>query len=202
MSFKNISHHQPYKQRHGPSSYWMHKPETVFAALQLKTGDYFLDLGCGPGDYVFQASRIVGDSGLVYALDICQQMIADCIDRIASERMTNIKTVVCDITGPIPVEDRCIDVCLIATVLHMPGVARGEQALFTEIGRVLKAGGRLAIIECKREDVPFGPPGSMRLTPEGLETSMAKYGFEKMSYTDLGSNYMLVFVVSPNLPSA
>ena len=177
----------------GPSSYWMHDPAVVFNELNLKEGDFFLDLGCGSGDYSLQAAKIIGQSGSVYALDKWQYLV----DRLAGEAkkktLKNINTMVCDILGSLPIEDNCIDVCLLSTVLHIFNLPEIEKKLFNEIRRVLKPAGRVAIIECKKEDSNFGPPKHMRLSPNDIENSIQKYGFKKLFFTDLGYNYMIQF---------
>ena len=187
--------HRHGKHKRGRGSFWMHDPEVVFRELNLKNGDRFLDMGCGPGDYAIWASQIVGNHGVVYALDIRGKMIGDLEERANSEGFKNIKTMVSDITNPLPIQDSSIDVCFIATVLHIPDVARDWRRVFTEIRRVLKPGGRIAIIECKKEDQPFGPPRHMRLSPKDLEDSITPYGFEKVGLADLGCNYMIQFAV-------
>ena len=183
------------KQRHGTSSFWVHDPELVLNALDLKAGDVFLDLGCGPGDYAIEASRIVGNSGFVYALDKWQYLVDSLRKEADSKGLKNIKAVVSDITGPLPIKDGCVDVCLMATVLHIPAVARRMRAVFSEVRRVLKTSGRLVIIECKKEDMPFGPPKNMRVSPEELENAISECGFEKVSLVDLGYNYMIQFCI-------
>ncbi len=93
----------------------------------------------------------------------------------------------------LPVDDESVDLCFISTVLHSLDLADVEKSLFSEIHRVLKPGGRVAIIECKKEAQPFGPPMSLRLSPEEIDGSMARYGFRKMDLFDLGYNYMILF---------
>ena len=39
-----------------PSSFWIHGPEVVFDKIGLKSGDAFLYLGCGVGDYAIYAA--------------------------------------------------------------------------------------------------------------------------------------------------
>ena len=39
-----------------------------------------------------------------------------------------------------------------------------------EVKRLLKSNGKLAIVEIKKEDTPFGPPLDMRISPEKLRT--------------------------------
>ncbi len=179
----------------------MQDPQLVFDKLNLKEGDCFLDLGCGPGDYSIRASEVIGAFGKVYSLDKNQDSIVDLNNRVVSSGLKNIKAEVCDIAGPLPVKDSCVDVCFISTVLHSLNLADVEKTLFGEIRRVLKPDGRVAIIECKKEVQPFGPPMSMRISPEELEGTIIKYCFEKISLGDLGYNYLIQFKkASENLP--
>lgn len=186
--------HEQGRHRRGPSSYWMHDPVVVFDSLALKVGDCFLDMGCGPGDYSIEASKIVGDIGVVYALDKTQSMIEALKTEANAQGLINLKAMVTDITKPLPIEDNCIDMCLMATVLHIPDVVKKADTVFTEVSRVLKPGGRLAMIECKKEDSSFGPPMEMRLSPEEIADLAWMHGFEKVSLTDLGYNYVIQFV--------
>ncbi|MBN1546188.1 MAG: methyltransferase domain-containing protein, partial [Syntrophaceae bacterium] len=166
------------KQGHGggSNSFHMHDPRVVFEALALKEGDCFLDLGCGPGDYSIEASRFVGNTGVVYALDRSELLINNLKRRVAEEGVVNLVARVADATRLLPIEDRCVDICLVSTVLHIPDVTRNTKALCNEICRVLKPDGRLAVIECHKEDMSFGPPQHMRLSPEDSEGLITRYG--------------------------
>ena len=191
---KNGLNHGQKNHRRGPSSFAMHDPELVFSELKLKDGDSFLDMGCGTGDYAIQASKIVGDFGVVYALDIWMEMIDGLTKEAGSLGLRNIEAMVADITGTLPIKDNCVDVCFIATVLHTINISKNRK-LFNEVRRVLKSDGRVAIIECKKEDLSFGPPLNMRLSSEELEDSITQYGFKKINLVDLGYNYMIQFGV-------
>lgn len=59
------------------SSYWMRDPDFVYDEIGLKNGDFFLDLGWGAGNYSLRASMIVGDGGIVYALDKWKYLLDD-----------------------------------------------------------------------------------------------------------------------------
>ncbi|MDD3717779.1 MAG: methyltransferase domain-containing protein [Actinomycetota bacterium] len=80
----------------------MHDPELIFGALGIEKGDSFLDLGCGPGDYALRASSIVGETGVVYALDCWPDMIDALLEKIAARGIGNIEAKVADITRPLP----------------------------------------------------------------------------------------------------
>lgn len=181
------------KHKQGVSSFAMHDAKLVFKQLGLKRGDRFLDLGCGAGDYSMQACKEVGESGIVYALDKWCEVTDSFSEKIGAKGIKNIRVTACDILCRLPVESHGIDVCLLATVLHIPNIARGAKGLFKEIHRVLKSGGRLAVIEIKKEETAFGPPLSMRLAPEETEGLVTPCGFNKIKTTDLGCNYMIQF---------
>jgi len=172
----------------------MHDPEKVFAPLKLRPGDRILDLGCGPGDYSIRAAKVVGHSGLVYALDRERWAIERINEKLISEGCSNIRVVEADITHQLPLRDNLIDVCLMATVLHIMQIKRAGLLLFGEIHRVLKPGGRLAVIECKKEDQPFGPPKHIRLSPEEVQEAVRGHGFRRIDLTDLGYTYLIQFV--------
>jgi ubiquinone/menaquinone biosynthesis C-methylase UbiE len=162
----------------------------------LVKGDRFLDLGCGPGDYSLQASSAVGETGVVYALDREGEMVDVLKKKTASWGIENIEAMVADVLQPLPLDDGSIDVCLVSTVLHALSPGEDSLDLFEEIHRVLKPSGRLAVVECKKEDASFGPPIHMRLSPEQVERCAARSGFKKTGLIDLGYNYMIQFVVA------
>lgn len=152
-------------------------------------------MGCGPGEYSIHAAGMVGNSGVVYALEKWAYMIAGLKEEADDRGIGNIKPITADITDPLPINDQSIDVCFLSTVLHIFKLSKIEKTLFTEIRRILKPGGRVAVIECKKEDRPSGPPKHMRLSPEELEASIIKYGFKKVGLKDLGYNYLIQFEI-------
>lgn len=186
---KGQGHHS-----HGPSSAWLHDTQTVLEQIPLKSGQVFVDLGCGAGDYTLKAASMVGQDGRVYALEKWPYLIDRLSTTVESLGMENVSLLTADILTPLPLGDQAADVVFVATVLH---IFRLEQigGLLTEISRILAPGGCLAVIECKKEDQPFGPPQHMRYRPDDIETALKPYGFEKTGYHDLGYNYLILFAL-------
>ncbi|WP_347490506.1 class I SAM-dependent methyltransferase [Desulfoscipio sp. XC116] len=168
----------------------------MFEKLALNEGDTLLDLGCGAGDYSLYAAKIVGESGNVYALDLWQDMLDKVCEEAATQGIHNIHPVVSDIRKRINIPDKSIDACLIATVLHTLDFSLAQTKLFAELKRTIKFLGKLAIIECKKENTFHGPPLHMRISPEELEKGLGEYGFKKIDYADWGTNYMALFVLN------
>ncbi len=196
MSHKNkcryLSKEAINKHSGKPSSFWMHYPEIIFNELNFNQGDTFLDLGCGVGDYSLYAAKIIGDSGIVYSLDRNETLIRGLEKKAEFQGLKNIKVKVADVTKPLPLDDNSIDVCLVATVLHALD-SGAHKKVFYETSRVLKSSGRLFTIDCSKKDDSFGPPISMRLSPEEVEAFAVQFGFKITKKIDLGFNYMICF---------
>lgn len=185
------------KYRHnggrGPSSYHMHDPCVIFYTLNLREGDVFLDLGCGMGEYSIQASKMVGNAGKVYAIDKGETTIKNLLDRVKLQGINNISVMLSDICQPLEIEDNVVDVCFITTVLHCLNIPKVSVNLFKEVHRVLKSKGRLIIIECNKTDTSRGPPLHMRISPVELLELVIPQNFKKLSFMDLGFNYLMEF---------
>ncbi|XHH07634.1 MAG: class I SAM-dependent methyltransferase [Candidatus Bathyarchaeia archaeon] len=201
MSFTDNSSKDQPNCRHGghkgPSSFWMHDPQIVFGEINLKPGETFLDLGCGLGDYSIYAAKIVGASGMVYAVDKQEELVNNLIEKATTMGLKNILAIKSDITSPLSLKDHTIDVCFVSTVLHCIDTLDAEKvtSLFIEIRRVLKPTGRLIIIECKKEDMTFGPPKNMRLSPDQIKSLITPHGFGSTGFVDLGYNYMIQYTL-------
>lgn len=185
------------RKGHGPSSAWMHDPKMVLDLINMETGHVFADLGCGEGDYTIEASKIVGQAGKVYAVDKWPYLIKNLTNAIEPMGLDNIIPVTADIADSLPMDDGSVDVVFMATVLHIFNLKKYGEAIFREVARILKPGGLLAVVECKKEEQPFGPPKHMRNSPEDIEEIVAPHGFERIRYNDLGYNYLIQFTRRP-----
>ncbi len=181
------------KNRRGPSSFHMQDATKVFEKIGLKSGDTFLDLGCGAGDYSMHAAILVDTIGRVYALDCWPELVETLEEEAKQLGIHNLYPVVADIRREVPFDKGTIDVCMIATVLHMMDFPLQTRRVFEEVRRVLKEDGKLVVVECKKEKRFFGPLLESRISPEMLEKELVQFGLYKEDYVDLGDNYMMIF---------
>jgi ubiquinone/menaquinone biosynthesis C-methylase UbiE len=178
----------------GKSSFELINPDILVDILPVKPGSVVLDLACGKGIYSIFLSEIVGENGLVYAVDLWKEGLLLLEEQIEKQNITNILPLLDDATQQIEIDDYSVDVCLMATVLHDFEEISKAGAVLKEIKTILKPNGCLAVIEFKKMDGPPGPPVQIRLSEDEVEKVVTGYGFKKDKTVDLGDyNYLMTF---------
>jgi arsenite methyltransferase len=131
------------------------------ATAHIRTGEVVVDLGSGGGLDVFLASKMVGPSGRAIGIDMTPAMIDRARANAESGSYTNVEFYQSTI-DQIPLPDASVDCVISNCVLNL---APDKPAVFREIARVLKPGGRVAVsdIALKHE------------LPETVAKSMAAY---------------------------
>lgn len=178
----------------GGSSFHLIDFEKVVVELGLKKGDTFLDMACGKGEYAVGFSKIIGDEGLIYAVDLWEDNIDELLKTLSAAGIKNVEALLADVSKPMPIGNDSIDICLLATVLHDLIQAKTADGAVKEAARVLKPQGLLAIIEFKKIDGPPGPPIHIRLRPQDVEIIVNPFGFRKKVLKEVGAyNYLMTF---------
>lgn len=178
----------------GKSSFDLIDAELLFAELSLKKDTRLLDLACGRGAYALAASAYLGSKGRIYAVDLWEEGITALQNEATARRIEQIDAREVDVSQRLPFEDRSMDVCLMATVLHDLIQVRTDQAALKEVCRTLKNQGTLAIVEFKKIDGPPGPPVSIRLAPEECQAHLQPFGLDLVRHLDVGPyNYLALF---------
>lgn len=110
----------------------------------LAKGSIVWDIGCGSGAVTAYLAEVVGDSGLVYAVDVSEEQLAIAKQNLARKGLKNVQFLVADMMDLDPKLFKPADVIYCRFVLmHMSEPQRGIEAM----ARLLKSGGRLCLHE-------------------------------------------------------
>jgi SAM-dependent methyltransferase len=96
-----------------------------------------LDVGCGPGTVTASLARAAGPDGLALGLDLSQAMLARAVRAEAGPQIGFLRAD----AQQLPLRDGTVDAVVSIAVLQL---VPDPAAALAEMGRVLRAGGRLA----------------------------------------------------------
>jgi arsenite methyltransferase len=164
------------------------------ATAHLAPGEVVVDLGSGGGLDVFLASKMIGPHGRAIGIDMTPEMIDRACANASSGGYNNVEFYLSTIDR-IPLPDASVDCVISNCVLNL---APDKPAVFREIARVLKPGGRLAAsdIALKRQ-LPQAVAGSIAayvgciagaIRIDDYRNGLLAAGFEHVEILDSGAD--------------
>lgn len=116
--------------------------QKIIDYLDIKEGDYVLDVGCGLGEDVRRIKQLVGNNGLVVGVDKSELMIEEAKKR-ADKLNVSVQYYVAD-ANSLNMDDNSFNACRAERVLLF---LENPKDAVLEMIRVLRPGGKLAIFD-------------------------------------------------------
>jgi ubiquinone/menaquinone biosynthesis C-methylase UbiE len=124
------------------------RPSLMLEALKLKPGDVVADIGAGTGYLSWRMAQKVGDKGIVYAVEIQQEMLDLIAENMKAHHTTNVKGSLGTVTDP-KLPPHSVDLVIMVDVYHE---FSDPYEMMENICKALKPGGRVAFVEYRLED--------------------------------------------------
>jgi SAM-dependent methyltransferase len=110
---------------------------------RAEPGSVVLDLGCGAGTDLLIAAQMTGPTGRVIGIDMTPAMLEHARDSAQQMGLENVELHE-SLIESLPLEDASVDIVISNGVIDL---VPDKDAVFDEIDRVLRPGGRLQIAD-------------------------------------------------------
>ena len=160
------------------------KVDEVAEALGVEAGSTVADIGAGRGFFAFRLSRIVGDGGRVYAVEIDENLVSGLKQRASHERVANVEVLLGSADNP-GLARESLDAALLADVYHE---MTDQPSVLGHVYEALKPGGRLVVVDYLLESVIGKSREKQQLdhsiSPEFVKQDLREAGFDVAEVVD------------------
>ena len=155
------------------------RTDLLLPELHLTAGMAVADVGAGTGYITRRMARIVGQRGVVYAVDVQPEMIALLSDMARRDALGQVRPVL-GADDDVRLPAASIDVAVMVDVYHE---LEHPYEVLASIVRALRPGGRVVFVEYRAEDpaVPIKPLHKMSVEQVRRETAALPLVFERVA---------------------
>ncbi|WP_341274137.1 class I SAM-dependent methyltransferase [Clostridium beijerinckii] len=112
-------------------------------SLEIKEGNYIMDIGSGGGYFSYKFSKSVGQFGKIYAIDVDQRNLNFIMKKAKKNRISNIET--CMVAeDELHIQSGKVDIVFLRDVFHD---IRNKLYYFKSMANILNKDGKVAIID-------------------------------------------------------
>ena len=156
------------------------QPDRVIESLALVPGQAVADLGSGTGYFTGRLARAVAPGGVVYAVDVDADVQEELRERLREEAVQNVEIVLADFDDT-RLPDASVDLVFTVNTFHH---FEERPRYFRNLKRVLRPGGRVAVIEFDGSHGLFVRWSGHYSAREGLLSDMAAAGYRVVEDLD------------------
>jgi len=170
------------------------EPDMALDALKIPKGASVADIGAGSGYMTVRLAKRVGPAGTVYANDLQPQMLEMLRRRLEKEKITNVTLVQGTVDDP-KLPPASVDLELMVDVYHE---LSQPQVMLRALRQALKPGGRLVLLEYRKEDpsIPIRLEHKMTVAEAKMELEAEGFTLSKVDES-LPRQHILIFTVKP-----
>jgi len=168
-------------------------PLSVLDTLGVNVGMTVGDFGSGEGAYARELAKRVGKDGVVYAFDVQKDLVTRLAAEAKSGKMDNLHAIWADLDerGGTTLADSSLDTAIIANVLFQ---SEQKESFIAEVVRVLRANGRLLLVDWSDAAGPLGPRADHVMTKDAARKLAEEAGLVFDREIDTGEHhYGLLF---------
>ena len=173
---------------------WEHT-DSLIAHLNIKVGETIADIGCGSGFFTDKFSRLVGEKGRIYAIEIKDEHINTLNEYISDEHISNVSV----IKGKenvleLPEQVDKMFMCSLYHVLYGVCSDADRDKYLQSLVKLLKPDGELIIVDNGPVDDDTLPYHGPYISRELIEYQLSFYGLRLVDYYQIiPQRYMLKF---------
>lgn len=162
-------------------------PEYIQSKLNIKMSKIIVEIGAGTAFFSVAFLKQFEPS-IIFACDISDIMVNWVQENISPDYPSIIP--IKNQEKSVPLDDQSADLVFMIALHHE---LDSPELILDEAYRLLKPGGKVLIVDWKKEEMPQGPPLTIRCRPETIENQLRKSYFDEIQISnELSKHFVIV----------